>query len=244
MVCRSFCRSLRGSRSYDDWRAVEKKREISAVRAGCGAVGEARRDGRACSAASSASRASATSCMASAWCSRWGTNASTAASARAASSAWETRGTCAGRGARADSDASAVASTRREEQSRLAARERLAEAGGVNGEDIRYAPMHAPQAGSRARWRRVLVVPPVSAYEIQRARERMTLLRFQIVSPARRRRECALRSARRPAEVASTPQTSNASSARSMARPSAAALLTVSWYSLSGFESATMPAPA
>ena len=36
----------------------------------------------------------------------------------------------------------------------------------------------------------------------------------------------------------------NASSARSMALPSAAALLTVSWYSLSGSESATMPAPA
>ena len=38
-------------------------------------------------------------------------------------------------------------------------------------------------------------------------------------------------------------QTSNASSARSMARASAAALFTVSWYSLSGSESATIPAP-
>ena len=43
--------------------------------------------------------------------------------------------------------------------------------------------------------------------------------------------------------VRSSSHTSNASSARSMARASAAALFTVSWYSLSGFESATIPAP-
>ena len=36
----------------------------------------------------------------------------------------------------------------------------------------------------------------------------------------------------------------NARSAKSMLRPSAADLFTVSWYSLSGFESATTPAPA